>query len=231
MAQDQTSLYNLALSSIGTRESVSSPTEESREAEICNLWFTYVRDFILRAAPWPSARAHARLSLLAERDTSVSWTATDPDPGFKFAYAAPADMINPRYITTFERFVLSTHDGGTGRRQAIMSNVEDVILAYTMRQINLSLWDSQLYFAVAHALAATIAMPLHGKAERAKVSQDRANQIVLEARQSGANADEDTYDFAASWHQARGYGQSAPIQRFIYPDGPLFTVESLPSVT
>ena len=104
MATDETGMYNLALSVVGSESSVADPTEEAREAEVCRLWYSTVVESVLRAARWPSARAVIRLALLQERDFDVDWVAADPEPPWKYAYAYPSDMLRPRYQTSYARF-------------------------------------------------------------------------------------------------------------------------------
>ena len=217
MADNEVSIYNMALNAIGTRDNVAATTEESREAEVCRLWFGPVRDHVLRAAPWPSTRAYARLALLAERDDTLAWASTDPEPGFRYAYAAPSDMLYPRNLTSFGRFTLGIYAG----QKAIMTQDENALLAYTMQQTTISLWDAQLKMAIAHALAAFIAMPLHGKPSRAKQAQDVANQLITEARVNMANTDENVYETIPDWIAARGYAGTSPATRYIYPYGPM----------
>lgn len=226
MATSEVEIYNLALSAVGTG-SVSATTEASREAEICRLWFGTVRDHVLRAAPWPSAKAHARLAVLAERDDTLAWVDGDPDPGFMYAYAAPSDMLTPRHLTDYSRFTLSVH----GDVKAIMTNTEDALLYYTRSQTNISLWDVQLQMAIVFALGAMIGMPLHGKPSRVKTAQDQANALILQAREGEANTDNNEIDTVPSWLVARGYAENAPATRYYFPYGPMISTTELPSVT
>lgn len=220
MISDKTSLFNLALDAVGTRSDVSHPDEESREAEICRLWFAPVRDLVLRAAPWNSAKAFARLAVLAERNDTLAWVPTDPEPGFRFAYAAPSDIIAPRYLSTFERFTYGVYQGV----RSISAQAEQSILVYTRREENISLWDDQLAMAITHALAAHIAMPLHAKAARARQAQEEANSLITNARVNDANANINEFDTIPDWLAARGYAGNAPNTRFYYPYGPMISV-------
>lgn len=95
MAQTVTGIFNLACSAIGTRARIASPTENSREAEVCRDWYDLIRDRVLQMAPWPEATAWSRLALLQERDDTLDWASTDPDPGFRYMYALPSDYIYP----------------------------------------------------------------------------------------------------------------------------------------
>lgn len=221
---DEVSIYNLALDAVGTRARVALPTERSREAEVCRLWFGPVRDRILRAARWPSAKAWGRLALYKERDFDEAWVSTDPDPEFQFAYAPPSDMIAPRNLAGFQRFSLSSYPGN---KLAIMTNQEDALLSYTKRQEVISLWDPGFQMAVVWGLAAYISMPLHGKASRTRNAIQEANNLILTAREDAANTDMDTIQSIPSWIAARGYGFTTSDTRFFYPLGGLFSVGEL----
>lgn len=220
-------IYNMALNAIGTRDDVTATTERSREAEVCRLWFGPVRDHVLRAAYWPSAKAFARLALLSERDDSAAWATGDPEPGFRFAYAQPADAIRPRYLTSYSRFSTGIHAG----QKAIFAQEEAALMAYTKSETNVGLWDVSLQFAIAHALGAFIAMPLHGKASRAKKAEDTANGLITEARVMAANEEENQFDSVPDWISARGYSGSVTVSRYIYPYGPMINVAEMSAVS
>jgi hypothetical protein len=225
---NEVEIYNLALSSVGTRARVALPTESSREAQICNLWFGPTRDQVLRGAHWPSARTSARLSVLAERDFAEAWVSTDPEPDFTYAYALPSDFLYPRHTTTFSPFKLGIYAGTT---PALMSNEEEIILHYTSRQTSPSLWDIDLAMAIVHGLAAYIALPLHGKAGRARESAERANELITAARVKSANADQYSYEHIPQSLTSRGYAGFAGQNGYIYPYGSLITATGVPSVS
>lgn len=227
MAADEVSIFNMALNAVGTRDDVAATNEVSREAEVCRLWFEPTRDQVLRAAPWPSAKAHERLAVLATRDETLAWQNTDPDPGFLFAYGVPSNMLTPRYSTSYARFSYSQWQD----KNVIMSNEEAMILCYTKRQTLVPLWDQALRMAIAHALAAYICMPLIGKAARAKNAQDNANALIMQAREQAANDDNDFLDTVPDWFVARGYAGSAPLARFYWPLGPMINFNELPAVS
>lgn len=227
MAADEVSIFNMALNAIGTRDDVAATNEVSREAEVCRLWFEPTRDQVLRAAPWPSAKAHSRLAVLATRDDTLAWTATDPDPGFKYAYAVPTDLLAPRFSTSYSRFAYGVY----GTQNAIMSNEEAMILCYTKRQTLVPLWDIALRMAISYALAAYICVPLIGKANRAKLAQDMANNLIFQAREQSANDDNDFLDTVPEWFTARGYAGNAPAARFFWPEGPMINYSDIATVS
>lgn len=222
MAKDLVNIYNLALSIVGTKAKVSSTTESSKEVETCTLWYEISRDVVFRAAYWPSTRAHQRLAVLKERtNLSEDWTVDDPSPDWAFAYAVPSDMIAPRHLTNFGRFVLEWWRPTTQSAvKAIMTNQQEAILQYSFRQDNVGQWDDSLYLAVAYALGMNIAMPLTGKLTRQRSARDAGNLIIGDARAAVANAEENRLDVVPDWISARGYSEQAPRIKYYWPFGP-----------
>lgn len=216
MAQDLVSLFNLALQAAGVTALVSTPTENSVEAETCRLWYEPARDHVLRAAYWPSAKAVRRLGQLAERDESAVWVVSDPLPGWKYAYQQPSDLLAPRYLSTFDRFETGVYEN----KRAIFTNAATPILIYTKRQDDLSLWDSQLYLAIAHAVASFICMPLTGKPSRARAAAEQANSLIAAAQTSAANEANNFIDSLPSWIAAREYAGGLGMDRYYFPYGP-----------
>lgn len=223
MSDSLVTLYNQALSAAGTRGKVSLPTEASREADLCNLWYETIRDSVLGAAFWPSCRKHVRLSVLAERNFSLDWTTGDPSPIWRFAYAAPSDMLRPRYLTSFQRFSYELHSDST---MAIMANEEKAILQYTFRQDNVDIWDSSLRLAMTYTLGAHMCMPLHAKPARAKELLAQAQALVDSARVITANQMNERYESVPTWIAARGYGDQQEATVYLYPYDQLQSIAS-----
>ena len=227
MAQSVVELFNLALSAIGTRRIVSSAAEHSREAEICNLWYPVVRDVVLSAAPWDSARKTARLALLAERDFDLDWANGDPEPGWAFAYGQPSDMLHPLWLDGFYQFRLGlrhvTVGNTTQTAKAVFTNYEDPVLTYIFRQEQLGHMAPDLYQAIALALGGAIARPLNGKAKMADLALGEANKAILEARVRSANENNIRFDHVPDWLSARGVVQNGAVSGYVYPSGPLLS--------
>lgn len=222
MAQDLVGLYNLAISAIGSRELVSLPDEESREATLCNLWYENVRNQVLRAAPWDSCRKNSLLAVLKERNFSVNWVEADPEGDYRFVYGLPADYLQPINLQSYQQFIITNYNGS----RALVTNVERAILTYTSANVTISQWDNDLFVAVAYALGAAIGLNLHGKLPRAQAALQSANQMIAEARVRAANAQNVTYDHIPDWFLARGVGGTT-VSRFIYASGPLLSVASV----
>lgn len=222
MASDVIVLYNLALHSIGARNTISLPSEQSPEAEACNLWFPNIRDQVLASAPWPEATKMERLALLASQDTDEDglWTQGDPRPDLTNAYALPTDMLRPQYVAGYGQFTIQSHGA---ENKALMTNGESPILVYTFRQTMVSMWSQELQMAIMNGLAASICTPLTGKTSRAKLLFEQANQLILSARESAANTNNEQFESIPDWLAARGYINNSTQTRYVYPAGPLLT--------
>ncbi len=215
-------VYNLALNAVGTRSNISLPTENSREAEVCRLWYSPVRDQLLSAAAWPEATEIRYLALLAEADADGdgTWALDDPRPGYQYVYALPSDFLRAQYLNDFSRFLVTAY---SDNRRALHTNSYQAMFAYTKRLDVPALWGAELGMAIVYALAAHIAMPLTGKPSRAKMLEGKANDMILAARESAANMSQEIYESVPDWITARG-GSFATTERFFQPYGSLLSV-------
>lgn len=208
MSFSKVELFNLALSACGADLGVSAPDEQSREADLCRLWYSTVLDMVISTAAWPSVRAYSRLALLTERDPDALWLPADPDPQWRYAYAVPSDLLHPYHLSTFERFEYSS--------ARISANAEQPILYYNRRVDDPALWDQGLRDALIHMLAAKIARPLTGKSTIVQQNFELAQIAVQNAQGLAANSQEMPTESMPDWLQARGTTLLAP-DKFIYP--------------
>lgn len=208
-------IYNWALAALGSASRVQSPTEASNEAEACTLFYENVRDQILRSAPWDCARAYKRLAQNAERVDDEAWVATDPAPGWRYAFSLPSDFIWPRFLSTYARFEI----GVTSLDQRVIyTNDSAPILCYTRRLTRVDLMDADLQAALGFALGAHICMKLTGSHEKVQIVTAQAIDKILSARQTAANAPNfPLIESTPEWLTARGYGGAAPAIPYIYP--------------
>jgi hypothetical protein len=222
VASDVVVLYNLALDTIGARNKIALPTEQSREAEACNLWFPNIRDQVLASAAWPESTKMARLALLVTQNTDEDgiWQAGDPRPDLTNTYALPSDMLRPQYVTGYGTFTIQSY-GTEGK--ALMTSGESPILVYTFRQTKVSMWSPELQMAIMHGLAARICIPLTGKTSRAKMLIEEANRMIIAARESAANMGVERFESLPDWITARGYSGGSPPTRYFYPFGSLLS--------
>lgn len=222
MATSEIALYNLALDTVGSRHRVSLPSEQSREAETCNLWYPNIRDQVLASAPWPEATKMERLALLAEQDADgdESWASGDPRPDLANTYALPSDFLHPQYTTNYARFTIQSYGS---ENKALMMAGETPILVYTFRQTKVSVWSPLLQGAVVAALAARICIPMTGKTSRAKLLIEEANAAIMQAREVSANYADERIESNPDWIAMRGYSGSTAQTRFFYPAGQLLS--------
>ena len=217
-ANSEVGVYNLALNAVGETANVSSPTENSRRAEVCRLWYELVRDQVLEAAPWPEATKMRRLAL-AQASDEDSWQIGDPQPGYAYAFALPADCLRPQYLTDYGQFELLTESGV----KQLHCNNPAPILRYTAAQTNVALWSNNLLMAIVYGLAGHIAQPLSGKTSMTNMLIQRANDMILAARVNSANQPAHQVEAVPDWIVGRGYRHGQRIQ-FFYPSGSLLNV-------
>ena len=93
-------IWNEALSAMGARARVSSPTENSPQARECALRYSSVRDTLLRSAPWDFAERTISAGLLkaapgTEENTESAgpWSTNWPPPPWLYMYLYPADCV------------------------------------------------------------------------------------------------------------------------------------------
>lgn len=202
MADSVVGVYNRAVSAAGGTGLISSTSEVSREAELCNLWYGTARRAVLRSAPWSSARKNFRLPLLEER-TGV-WQANLPPAPFRYAYSVPPDEIVPYHLESYASFIYRTHNVDGARM--LCTNDRDPILLYIFDQQNVQRWDEGLHLAVVYTLAAFISSAMTGKMSRAEANEQKALEFVETARAAAANEIEFQEETMPDWMQAAGYG-------------------------
>lgn len=201
-------IFNLALSACGSDLSVSDPDEQSREADLCRLWYPRTRDALMKSAPWPCLRAYQRLALSVEREDNTDWAEGDPAPRWRFAYLPPSDMLIPYRLDSYAPFEY--------QRGRLSMHEEQPILYYNRRETNPALWDEGLTEAMYHYLAAKIARPL--TASRAVIEENISiAQGQIEAMTVlMANSDEQRQEDLPDWLQVRGTTIGTPA-KFFYP--------------
>lgn len=217
MSYSQLQLFNLAVDAVGGTGTIATINEVSREAELCSRWFGPVRDKVLRAAHWHSAKKFARLSNIAER-TSDTWVPTNPTPPYLHGFATPSDMAHPRFLTNYARFDFSVFDENN---HMLSTDTESPVLCYTAR-ISPQLMDDGLANALILALAAHICEPLNGATNKARMRLEEANAAIMAARDQNAEMSHQPAAHIPDFISARGYGTPAFGQNYVYPYGPLF---------
>jgi hypothetical protein len=217
-------LWNQAVSALGVTNTIGAEDEVSLEARQCTLWYETVRDAVFRAAPWASLTGYSRLALNAERDTDEDWVATDPPPGWLYAFSQPAHMARPRALASGAQFIVSN----VGNSRVIVCNEETPILFYTRDDINITNWDVDLFHAVVYGLAAHIARGLTGNDADVRTNFQLAVEKILIARVNNANQQNVQAEPIPDWLAARGTNLSMPTSRYVYPSADFTIMGSNP---
>lgn len=213
MSNTEVDIWNMALSSAQEKASIVSPTENSKLAHICRLWYPTARRRSLKAGAWPCATSYARLALISERDGALPWANTDPAPGFKYAYGLPTDLLAPQYLHTWERFEQIYSNG----RRTLVTNTADALLRYTFDQETVAEWDEGLVLTVASFLGALICRNLNGKLGLSDRLTQEARDTASEAQTEIANHEHVDYATLPPNVVARGYGGPPSQVRYYQP--------------
>lgn len=211
---DLVSLYNQALAAIGHGADVLDPDERKKGAEMCRLWFAPARHAVFTAAHWPSLRRTKNLSLVASRDTSLSWQDGDPPEPFLYSFQLPADCVQPQWLQNYTHFDLGANDVG---EKLLYSQFPSATLNYTKDVSDPAHWSPQLYRAVMYSLAACLVMSRTGKEALFSRMMDNAQRVIAEEATKQANA-EHTYGegYPPSW-RGTGWSMGAPDTRYFFP--------------
>lgn len=147
-------IWNMALGFIGTR-TVASETERTLEAVQCGLFWDNARRMVLQNFPFNFAQ---KKRLLAEKKIEKSFTSQ-----WKYAYAMPADCLNPQAIADtnnfYERKYFEIALTETGEK-VLLCDVSPCTLHYTADVTDSSLFTELFINALAYKLASLVAVPL-----------------------------------------------------------------------
>ena len=150
-------LCNRALDLLGAAN-ITSLTENSKEARLCNGNFDDVRDAVLHSHPWNIAIT--RRALAKDTDT--------PAFGFSFQYSLPTDPFCLRVLSFWNSNVnndVAAYDSNVmfkieGRK--VLSNEGTCNIIYIGRVTDTEQYDSLLNKAISARLAAEIAYNITG---------------------------------------------------------------------
>lgn len=165
-------ICNEAMDLLGAA-TITSLTENSKEARLCNRRFDTVRDAVLRSHPWNVAITRA----------SLAKDATAPAFGFASQFTLPTNPYCLRVISFWNSSVnneVAAYDSNVmykieGRK--VLSNEGSCSITYISRVTDTELYDSLLSSAIAHKLASETAYAITGSN-----SVSQAMQAMYETR-------------------------------------------------
>lgn len=192
------SIWNLALGHLGDAANVSSPTEQSRVAELCRQFYPVARKLLLEAHPWG----------FATRRTVLAISEEEPWNSWRYAYAYPANALtvfavvspdatedtlslayaSPLFLTgamgttsTAKSFEVETNDAG---EKVIFSSVEEAVARHTVLVTDTTKFSGSFTDALGWLLASYLAGPIL----KGETGRKEARNLLGEFQVSAARA-------------------------------------------
>jgi len=159
MAISKVAICNQALANLGKR-SIAALDGSDESARQCERFYDTTRDAVLRDYPWSFAKRQVALALLSN-ESVIGWD---------YVYAYPSDCVRVCKVFTegsydpfggeeFEEF-------NVGGALCVVCDLSEAYAEYTMRIIDVTLFDAQFIKALGFALATDLAVPLTGDAAK-----------------------------------------------------------------
>ena len=164
-------MCNSALNLLGA-STISSLTEDTKNARLCNQRYEPIRDRVFRSHNW---------NCLIKR-VQLAQDSTGPVVEYTYGYTLPTDCLR----------VLKIHNGSTdsiassldfkveGRK--IVTDITTIYLVYVALITDPNEYDTYLREAVSHQLAADIAYAITNNSTLANNYMTRADERLREAR-------------------------------------------------
>ena len=140
-------IYNNALYLLGD-DGLTSETEISKKAMLCNAFYPGVRDAVLRAHPWNFAQVRAALAQLSET----------PEFGYTYVYQLPTDPYCLRVLEAEDNDEIEYKIEG----RKILTDEGSIKILYVARIEDPNEFDSLFIEAVGARLAMKLAFPITG---------------------------------------------------------------------
>lgn len=177
MASAITSIWNQALYALGEQQTIEDTTDESPHAEVFRVFWPNARDQFLEMSPWTFAKSSASLTLLSG-DAPDSWT---------YQYVLPTDCIWVTYIEPENAGYKFDYHVISGVR-ALVCDVEDAIISYTMRLEDVTLWSAEARFAMSLFLALQTEFPITQRPEMSTNILEKFSRAFSAAATGSRNA-------------------------------------------
>lgn len=145
MAVSVEQVCNLALLKLGS-DTITSISEDTKQARLCNSIFNMMRDEVLRQHPWNFAMARAQL---------VNDVNDSPDFEFKYQFEVPDDFL---------RLIRLNDDRGRFKLEGsyILTDAATLDIIYISQMEDPTAWDPLFREAFATRLAAEISFGITG---------------------------------------------------------------------
>lgn len=151
----QVQICNIALGNIGGKASISSITENSREAIACNRVYVVCARALLRSHEWSFSKAYYTLNDLGS-----------PPTFWDYRYSYPAECLKVRKILpaveTDDPVHFEVAAGDTSSTRVILTDQEDAEMCFTKDMDDPVQYPDDFILTLAWSIAASISLPLSG---------------------------------------------------------------------
>ena len=145
----EVSICSNALRRLGD-DPITSLTDDTERARLCNSFYADARDACLRSHPWNFAITRASLAQLS----------ATPVYGFDYQFALPTDPFCLRVLAMeFEDYVFKVENLSTQGR-VLLTDQETAKIIYIARVTDTTLFDSLFVDTLVAKLAADLAYPV-----------------------------------------------------------------------
>lgn len=169
-------ICNLGLIACGTAP-ITSLTDSSVEALLCNAIYGPTRDNLLRMHNWNFATITAQLTLSSE-----------VTPGFAYTYQLPADFL--KFVK-----IVDTPFPYKIQGNKLVSNYSDFVVEYIARITDVSIYDASFVDALSLAMAVKMIYKFNQSTNARQALKDEAKDALRTART--ADGQEGTMDLIA----------------------------------
>lgn len=195
MATSDTEIANFALGRLGDKQ-ITSITDGTTLANICNLYYTNSRDALLRSHLWNFAIRRAALS----QDTAT------PNHEYDYQYLLPTDCLRiirtgwetedhavgtaiygfPGLMGTSSTTIPYRVESADGGKRLLLCNEASVNIEYVAKITDVALFDPLFVEALALRLAMAMCMRITENATLYRGLQDEYRVLLTEARMTDA---------------------------------------------
>jgi hypothetical protein len=167
----EVSICSNALRRLGD-DPITSLTDDTERARLCNAFYQDSRDLVLRSHPWNFSITRASLAQLSDT----------PAYGYNYMYALPTDPYCLRVLEMeYADFIFKIENDATNGRVLVTDESTAKIL-YIARITNPTLFDSMFVETLTSKLAADLAYPITGSVQLQGQMEKMYRDKLSEAR-------------------------------------------------
>jgi hypothetical protein len=210
MATAEADICNKALARIGITEYIDDlTTDQSEEAQTCNVFYTDLRDACLAAFPWPFATLRQVLTIKADEPLRDGWRNVFALPakclkprkiwptGLNVALfqaypflpgQVPPVSMNPRTPRSDQRIPYAIEKSSTDDTQVLLCDLDTPSLFYTAQVTDPVKFPPMFVEALAWLIASEIASPLTKDPKKVAYAEQKYNRVIREAWADALNS-------------------------------------------